>query len=176
MLIFARQTGGNFSREYIHNLVESSLMLVNHKLELKNIKLVKSFKCDQDYVDCDAGQVRQALVALFVNAIEAMDENDQLTVRICCEENQTVRLEIEDTGYGIPDDILPNIFDPFFSTKKDGHGVGLGLAVVYGIIQRHKGDIQVKSEVNRGTIFIITLPRKPIPDSVDITDQTITEM
>lgn len=178
MLIFAKQTGGNFSRESLTTLVESSLMLVNHQCELKNISVVKKMECTDDHLVCDAGQIRQALVALFVNAIEAMPDGGTLSVRTSGQsEDQTIAIEIQDTGVGIAREILANIFDPFFSTKKEGKGVGLGLSVVYGIIQRHKSNIEVESQVGQGTTFRIELTRNPLLDAdVRITNHTIAEM
>jgi len=176
MLIFARQTGGRFSEEHLHQLLDSSIMLVQHHLELKQITIEKKLECENDVIFCDASQLRQALIAMYVNAIEAMDTGGKLTIHArCLKEKDMVRITISDTGSGIPEDILPNIFDPFFSTKKEGKGVGLGLAVVYGIIQRHQGTIQVESEVNKGTTFYIDLPRKPETESeVRMKAETIT--
>jgi two-component system NtrC family sensor kinase len=178
MLIFAKQTGGNFSRETLSTLIESSLMLVNHQCELKSIHVVKNMACADDHLVCDAGQIRQALVALFVNAIEAMPDGGTLTVQTHCKaEDQSITVDIQDTGVGIPKEILSNIFDPFFSTKKEGKGVGLGLSVVYGIIQRHKSNIEVVSQVGHGTTFRIELAKNPLLDSdVRITNHTIAEM
>jgi len=178
MLIFARQTGGNFSSEKLTNLIDSGLMLVKHHMDLKEIKLEKQLECQNDTLSCDQGQIRQALVALFVNATEAMENGGVLRVITRCDDGaDKITLIVEDTGCGIPEEILPNIFDPFFSTKKDGKGVGLGLAVVYGIIQRHKGIISVESQVNQGTRMIIELPRNPvIESSVNITKDIISEI
>jgi signal transduction histidine kinase len=75
-----------------------------------------------------------------------------------------IQLTVSDTGVGIPDSALPHIFEPFFSSKEDAEGAGLGLSVVFGIVQRHGGDITVDSEVNAGTIFSIRLPRQPRRD------------
>ena len=79
------------------------------------------------------------------------------------EDGNSVKLSVGDTGEGIPADILPRIFDPFFTTKPDGKGVGLGLAVSYGIVQAHNGDIEAKSLVGEGTVFTLTLPLQPLP-------------
>ena len=73
--------------------------------------------------------------------------------------------EVSDNGCGIPPDVLPHIFEPFFTTKPTGMGTGLGLSVSYGIAQRHGGQIEVESEVNKGTTFRVTLPRKPPSDA-----------
>ncbi len=169
MLVFAKQTGGDFTELRLHDLIESAVMLVNHQLELKNIELDRQLSCENDKLVCDGGQIRQALVALFINAIEAMNEDGQLFVRTTCSDDQLF-MEIEDTGVGIPEENVRNIFDPFFSTKKEGKGVGLGLSVVYGIIERHKGKITVESKENQGTTFFIQLPRVPdVENDVKVT-------
>lgn len=178
MLLFARQTGGNFAPERLHDLISSSLMLVHHHMELKEISVERDLTLSDDQLVCDGGQIRQALIALFVNAIEAMESGGQLTVKtLTLAASESVRIDITDTGCGIPEQIMANIFDPFFSTKKEAKGVGLGLAVVYGIIQRHQGAISVTSKPGQGTTFHITLKRRPVADSdVKISKQTITDI
>lgn len=178
MLVFARQTGGNFAPEHLHELIASSLMLVHHHLDLKGIRAEQNLTLADDRIVCDGGQIRQALVALFVNATEAMESGGLLTITTAVgQDPEHVTLQVSDTGVGIPEQILPNIFDPFFSTKKEGKGVGLGLAVVYGIIQRHQGLITAESSPGAGAIFRITLPRQPVADSdVRISKQTIQEI
>ena len=94
-----------------------------------------------------------------MNALEAMPDGGTLTVRTHADASaNTVTIEIADTGIGIPPEIKPKIFEPFFSTKNEGKGTGLGLAVAYGIAERHHGRIQFDSEVGRGTTFRIVLP------------------
>ena len=160
MLIFAKQTGGNFEKETVHNLIESALMLIHHQMELGGIALEKELLCADDEIICDSGQIRQALVAILINAIEAMREDGVLTVRTTCDAEKFT-IQIKDTGVGIPPENIKNIFDPFFSTKKEVKGVGLGLSVVYGIIERHKGKIWVDSEPGVGTIFNVELLKNP---------------
>ena len=160
MLVFARQTGKNFSKESLHYLVESSIMLVKHQLKMKQINIYKTFNCTNDTILCDSGQIRQALVALFVNSIEAMEDGGDLYVETS-DMDDKIQIMIKDTGCGIPEDIMPQIFEPFFSTKQEIKGVGIGLAVVYGIIERHKAKIDVISKVNEGTTFYIQLYRQP---------------
>jgi signal transduction histidine kinase len=98
-----------------------------------------------------------------MNAIEAMEGPDtdrELTVDLQGDD-QEIRIDITDTGNGIPPEVIPRIFEPFFSTKDKESGVGLGLAVVYGIINRHGGRIEVDSTVGKGTTFHLRIPRKP---------------
>jgi signal transduction histidine kinase len=121
------------------------------------------FEEGKDQVVCDGNQIQQALLALLVNAVEAMADGGTLSVRAVGREDW-VALAISDTGYGIPPEVIPHIFEPFFSTKDKAEGVGLGLAVAYGIIQRHGGDIEVESKVNHGTTFTVTLPKRPPVD------------
>jgi two-component system NtrC family sensor kinase len=120
-------------------------------------------ECDAVMV-ADGGQVEQALLALLVNAVEAMaggsGRDGLLTVRVEGD-GEAVVIHVCDTGVGIHPEVLPHIFEPFFSTKHQESGVGLGLAVVYGIVQRHGGTIGVDSERGRGTTFHLRLPRRP---------------
>ena len=111
-----------------------------------------------------AHQIQQAFIALLVNAIEAMGDGGQLTVTLTGDAER-VWVDIQDTGSGIPDDVVGHIFESFFSTKEENKGVGLGLSVVYGIIHRHGGSIEVDSSPSEGTSFRIELPRKPVLDS-----------
>lgn len=160
LLLFARPTGGDFALQHLNQIVERSLMLIRHHLEIASIQLDFHPLAGDDQIVCDANQLQQALVALLVNAVEAMSGGGVLTVAGKCFPS-SVEIEISDTGVGIPEEIMPRVFEPFFSTKEDQNGVGLGLAVVYGIVQRHGGSIDVRSQVGRGTTFRIWLPKKP---------------
>ena len=161
LLLFSKRTGGDFRNESLDTIIEKSLQLVNHHLEIQGVTLEKLLCEQDDVIFCDANQLQQAFIALFVNGVEAMPKGGILRVQTDCRNGEdTVRIFISDTGFGIPEEVRPNIFDPFFSTKKDEKRIGLGLSVVYGIIQRHGGSIDVQSETDEGTTFIITLPRQ----------------
>ena len=165
MLVFAKQTSGEFREDYVHNMINSAKMLVNHQMEMNEISVETQLDCFDDLVMWDPGQIRQALVGLFINSIEAIGKNGKLSIRsICDRENDSIKITISDTGHGISEEHLPHIFDPFFSTKKEGKGVGLGLSVVYGIIENHKGKIWAESS-QEGTTFFIEIPRRPEPES-----------
>jgi signal transduction histidine kinase len=129
-------------------------------VQIKELELIMELAEGNDIIYCDASGIQHILVALFINAIDAMSKGGKLKVKtILLESSQEVQIVISDTGSGIPEEILPHIFEPFVSTKES---TGLGLAVVYGIIQQHKGEIEVDSKPNQGTTFVITLPRRPV--------------
>ncbi|RMD93467.1 MAG: HAMP domain-containing protein [Calditrichaeota bacterium] len=160
LLLFARREGGEFQKASLHSLIEKSLNIVWHKITMQEIAVEKKFDLRDDLIECDPAQIQQALVALLVNATEAMLEGGTLTLVTRALNAQHVAVEVTDTGVGIPPEVKAHIFEPFFSTKENQKGVGLGLSVVFGIIQRHKGVITVESEVGKGTTFHITLPRE----------------
>ncbi len=161
LLTYARQGSAEFKTASLHELVEQALRLVAHHIELRGVTAVRELTLADDRIECDPEQVEQALLALLVNAVEAMGEGGRLTVRTESDPARpgAVRLSVADTGVGMSPEVRSRIFDPFFSTKHEAKGVGLGLAVVYGIVQRHEGRIEVESAPSQGTTFIITLPR-----------------
>jgi two-component system NtrC family sensor kinase len=160
LLTFARHSGAKFTLHRLNPIIDRSIMLVKHHTEIAEIKLDVEFLEGNDQLTCDADQLEQALVALLVNAVEATSAGG--TVRFAAEgAGDGILLTVTDTGVGIPDTALPHIFEPFFSSKEDAEGAGLGLSVVFGIVQRHGGTIAVQSEVHKGTTFEIRLPRQP---------------
>jgi two-component system, NtrC family, sensor kinase len=165
LLVFARVSGGEFALQHLNPILERATMLVRHHLEITGIRLESSAIAGDDAIVCDADQIQQALLALLVNAVEAMPQGGTLTLR-AVEERETVRIDVGDTGVGIPPEVLPHVFEPFFSTKEGGTGVGLGLSVVYGIVQRHGGTVAADSTVGRGTTFTLRFPRKLAASSI----------
>jgi two-component system NtrC family sensor kinase len=160
LLLFSRTPGARFSAEPLAPLVERCVLLVKHQAELQNVEIRTEFSPDLQPVQCDPSQVQQLLLALCMNAIEAMPRGGILTIRARPTEEAGVQLEVSDTGVGIPKENLQHIFEPFFTTKEEGKGVGLGLAVVYGIVQGHHGQVEVDSTEGRGTTFTIRLPAR----------------
>lgn len=162
LLIFARPTGVEMASIDVNQVVQRSLMLVRHHLEISGVKLSCERLSGDSRIVADEGQLQQALIALLVNAVEAMkglqNGEGQLSVRLRGTADE-VEIDVADTGVGIPPDVLPQIFEPFFSTKEAENGVGLGLSVVYGIVQRHGGRIEAESQVGQGTVFHVRLPR-----------------
>jgi two-component system NtrC family sensor kinase len=160
LLTFARRSGSEFALHPLKPIMERSMMLIRHHIEMSGIQLESELPADDLTLLCDGDQIQQALLALLINAVEAMPNGGAL--RLMAESTDDfVVIYVEDTGVGIPEEALTRIFEPFFSTKNDAHGAGLGLAVVYGIVQWHGGKIEVDSQLNRGTRFRIALPRQP---------------
>lgn len=108
-------------------------------------------------VECNPSQLNQVFLNLINNAAQAIDGQGRVTVRSRADDDQVV-VEIEDTGHGIPDDVLPHVFDLYFTTKAAGEGTGLGLAIARDIVRQHGGDITVKTRVGEGSTFTVTLP------------------
>ncbi len=159
LLTFSRTTPMNLQTTNLNEVVDRSLRLVQHQLDLAGIQVQASLDPDLPPVFCDAAQIEQVLLALVMNALEAMPQggNLWLTTGFMHDPNH-VRIVVRDDGSGIPPEILPRIFEPFLTTKETGRGVGLGLAISHSILERHNGHIEVQSEVGRGTTFTVTLP------------------
>ncbi len=161
LLLFSRQKIGEMRLEDLRSIVHRSFQLIQHHLQIHNIKPVLSLGENPVSVYCDPQQIEQALLALEINSVEAMPQGGTIQFRLEEERGgEHIRLIISDTGCGIRPVDLPHIFEPFFTTKEGGKGTGLGLAVAYGIVKRHNGTIEVESDVRSGTTFTITLPAK----------------
>ncbi len=159
LLLFSRQKIGKFHPQNLAPIIEQSVKLIAHHLSMNNIKCEIRLPDIPIEINCDPQQIEQALIALEINAIEAMPEGGNLKIELQTLENMAgVRIRVEDTGIGISQEDVNHIFEPFFTTKKDGKGTGLGLAVVHGIVESHNGRIDLESKVNIGTTFTITLP------------------
>jgi two-component system NtrC family sensor kinase len=163
MLLFSRQEAIEIKTHDLNQVIADSIELITHHLELHNIKLVREFQSHLPAIEIDDSQIKQALLALYVNAVEAMENEGVLTVKTELRmPEQAVYIYVQDTGKGIPDDLKTQIFEPFFTTKNAVKGVGLGLSAVYAIIQRHRGEILVESAINKGSTFIVKLPLKHV--------------
>ncbi len=143
----------------VNTLIERAAGLIRHQLELQEISLEKNLAANLPEVSCDPGQIQQVLLALMVNAAEAMGNGGRLALASEFQPaRRMVRVRIRDTGPGIAPDVLPQIFEPFFTTKENQHRTGLGLAIARSIIEHHAGKITVDSAPRRGTEFSIELP------------------
>jgi two-component system, NtrC family, sensor kinase len=159
LLTFSRVTPMHTEPVELPRVVEHLVRLVNPKLEMAGIQLQQDFPPGLPRLCGDNAQIEQLLLALVMNAIDAMPRGGNIWIkaRPNPDTNELV-LEVRDDGPGIPADILPHIFDPFMTTKENGHGVGLGLAISHSIVERHHGHIKVQTEAGRGTTFTVTLP------------------
>jgi two-component system NtrC family sensor kinase len=160
LLLFSRKTTGDFKEEHLNIIIDNSIMVIEHAVKMRELTLVKELDQENDLIQCDAGGIQQVLVALIVNAIEASSRGGKITIKTDGRtEKDRIRIVVTDEGKGIPEDVLPHIFEPFLSTKVKS--TGLGLSVVYGIVEQHTGIIHVVSKVDQGTTFTITLPLVP---------------
>jgi signal transduction histidine kinase len=159
LLDFTRKEEPSFVPLKINEVLKATLRLMENEIALNNIRLETNLNDNLPEIRGDFSQLQQVFLNLILNAIQAMERGGTLSIVSQIEDNSYVRVDITDTGVGIPETILPNIFDPFFTTKEIGKGTGLGLSVSYNIIQKHGGKISVKSKVNQGTTFSVYLPK-----------------
>jgi len=160
LLTFARPKSVEAKVIEIRELVDTILLLTEHQLELANIRCHVHFPSGPFTACGDYAQIQQCLLNLIFNAMDAMPLGGTLTISGEIDESaDIIRLAVADTGCGIDPEVLPRIFEPFYSTKTDGKGSGLGLPMVYGIIREHHGDVEVESEPGKGSTFRIKLPR-----------------
>ena len=159
LLTFSHTSPMNVQTTDLNTVVDRSVRLVAHQLELNGVELHLDLPSNLPAIQCDPGQIEQVLLALIMNAIDAMPRGGNLWVGTRMgEEIDELAIEVRDDGSGIPPEILPHIFEPFLTTKETGKSVGLGLAVSQNIIEGHRGRVDVHSEVGKGTTFTVTLP------------------
>lgn len=160
LLAFSRRTKITIESNRIEDIIDKTLNLISHDLEMKEIQLQKSIELNLPKVQCDFKQIQQVFLNLVYNASEAMANGGTLTVTAnrASGSKEFLEVVISDTGSGIAKEDMENIFDPFFTTKEEEKGVGLGLSVVYGIIAKHNGTIEVESELGKGSTFKVRLP------------------
>jgi signal transduction histidine kinase len=157
LLLFSKKQVGESALVPVQGIVERAVQLVQHHFKISNVSFQANYDADATLL-CDENQIQQALVALFVNAVEAMPQGGTLTLGVTRTSDGDLRISVADSGVGIAAEDLPHVFEPFFTTKKEGKGVGLGLSVVYGIIERHGGTVSVRSEPGKGTVFTLSFP------------------
>jgi two-component system NtrC family sensor kinase len=159
LLTFSRQAPSRREPNDLNTIVHRAALLVKHKLDMQSIELKEELGAGLAPAECDANQIQQVVLALMVNASEAMPKGGVLEVSTALDEpsGQDV-ICVKDTGCGIPEEVLPRIFDPFFTTKEDQNRTGLGLAVAHSIVEQHAGEISVRSTPGEGTEFLVRLP------------------
>ncbi len=162
LLDFAKPSEPKFEFEDVNKILDGMILLVSTESRKKNIQIVKNFENNLPLVSLDREQMKQVFLNILLNAIEATPENGQITVKTRSFSkpggDPYAQVEITDTGKGIPEEYLEDIFNPFFTTKSKGSGLGLSISTQ--IVQEHRGYISVESQVNKGTSFFINLPLK----------------
>ncbi len=157
---FSRLDRGEISEIDLKEQLETALTLLGSRI--RGIEIVREY-AELPRVECLGGQIGQVLTNLIANATDALEQQTgprRLTLRTLPAGDDRVALEVEDTGCGIPPEILSRIFEPFFTTKEVGRGTGLGLSVSFGVVERHAGKIEVRSVPGQGTCFRVELPRR----------------
>jgi signal transduction histidine kinase len=165
LLAFARQSKLELKSVNLNRLIEKTLFLNANLLKISSVKV--ETRLDRDLPDMigSEDQLQQVFMNLVSNAAEAMESKGG--GRLLIETQHSLRedkllVDFKDTGVGVPEKDLSKLFEPFYTTKKKGKGVGLGLSVAYGIIQEHGGSIYVESHAGEGTHFNVKLPLKPV--------------
>jgi len=158
LLDFSRKDQDDFEPKHLHEVLRETYDLMTHPMKIANIHFYTDLTAKADLIYCSPNQIKQACIAILVNASEAVPENGEVILKSKNLDDDSVRFEISDNGKGIASEDIPHIFEPFFSTKQNSSGHGLGLAIVHGIIQNHKGKIDVQSEPGKGTTIAITIP------------------
>jgi two-component system NtrC family sensor kinase len=159
LLDFARQSPPAFQQINIDEVVNRSFDLAAHTAKMQQIEVIRELAPALPDITGDFDQLQQVCTNLILNAIQAMPGGGKLTLRTSIDKDYE-KIEVSDTGYGISPENMRKLFTPFFTTKQAVKGVGLGLAVSYGIIQRHHGRIEVQSKEKEGTTFTVYLPLK----------------
>jgi two-component system, NtrC family, sensor kinase len=157
LLDFSRKDQNDFEPRHLHEILHDTFDLMSHSMKVANVNFLSDFSAKSDMIFCSANQIKQVCVAILMNAVEAIHENGEVLFRTMNPDEKHIQIDISDNGAGISEENIPHIFEPFFSTKEKTSGIGLGLAIVHGIIQNHKGKIDVKSERGKGTTLSISL-------------------
>ena len=158
LLDFSRKDQLDFKVHHLHNVLKETFSLMDHQMKISNIILTTDIAAKEDRVNCSDNQIKQACVAILLNASEAISGNGEIIIRTSNPDKESIRIEIIDNGAGIAQEDLQHVFEPFFSAKEKTSGIGLGLAIVHGIINSHNGRVELESDLGKGTTVIITLP------------------
>lgn len=158
LLDFARQTKPSLQPVKVSDVLDQVMSLVGHQAQMKHVGVAREEDNSLPSVMVDFGQIQQVFINLVVNAIQAMSEGGKLTIRASLGGDGFLQVSFQDTGIGIPPENMDKLFTPFFTTREEVKGVGLGLSVSYGIVESHGGRIEVDSEVGEGSTFTVHLP------------------
>ena len=161
LLEYSRQSAMEVRREDLSQMIEDAFTLIRDNAVFMQVEVEKHYHPEPLWVHCDRKLMRQVFINLLMNAVDAMDGHGGLTITTYLDDDGWRAAEVSDTGPGIDPEQVRRIFDPFFTTKEVGKGTGLGLSVVYGVVQRHGGEISVKETSPRGATFLLRLPPDP---------------
>ena len=143
----------------VNKSITRTLFLLENQTLFHNIKIEKNMTPSLPLIMADTQQLNHMFMNLIINAAQAMEGEGDLTLKTFKSKHRDlIKIEISDTGSGIPEDILPHIFDHFYTTKEEGKGTGLGLSMAYSIVENHGGKITAKSKLGQGTTFMIEFP------------------
>ncbi len=162
--IFSRKSDFKMRKIDINKSLQNSLMLLKEQLRISDVTVKRSFAKLLPKLNADSNQLQQVFINMITNAKDAIassrpSKGGKLFIKSCLSvDKKAIKVIFQDTGCGIPEDVLPSVFNPFFTTKSPAGGVGLGLSIVYRIIDDHRGSIDLKSKPGKGTTFEITLP------------------
>ena len=155
LLDFSRKDQENFVPCQLHQILKETYNLMAHQMRIAGIHFYTEFKATSSNILCNDNQIKQVCVALLVNAMEAITENGEIIIRTSNPDDEHIRVDICDNGVGIAAEDISRIFQPFYSAKQRASGIGLGLAIVHGIVQSHKGKVEVVSEPGNGTTMSV---------------------
>lgn len=158
LLDFSRKDQDGFEPKHLHEILSNTFELMSHTMKIADIHFLSDFAAKKDLIFCSPNQIKQVCLAILVNAREAVSENGEILVHTDNPDENHVKVEFTDNGVGIAKEDIPHIFEPFFSTKEKTTGIGLGLSIVHGIVQNHKGKTEVNSEQGKGTTIAVILP------------------
>ncbi len=160
LLDFSRKDQLDFKTHKLHQILKEVKALMDHQMKMANIRFTSDFSAGFDSIYCNENQIKQACIAILLNSSEAVLENGEIVMKTSNPDEDSILIEIKDNGLGIRPEDIPHVFEPFFSAKEKTSGIGLGLAIVHGIVQNHNGKVEVNSELGKGTSISIVLPLK----------------
>jgi len=158
LLDFSRKDQQDYKIMPLHKILKEVYELMEHNMKMANINFITEYSATSDMINCSENLIKQACIAILLNASEAVDENGEILIKTSNPDKNSIKIEFNDNGVGIAQEDIPHIFEPFFSAKQKASGIGLGLAIVLGIVRSHKGRVDVDSVLSERTTISIVLP------------------
>jgi len=158
LLDFSRKDQIDLRKNHLHKVLRESYTLMDHQLKMASITFYTDFSAGMDLIYCNENQIKQACIAILMNSSEAVYDNGEIMMRTSNPDEDSIKIEFIDNGVGIDPEDITHVFEPFFSAKEKTSGIGLGLAIVHGIVQSHNGKISVDSELGKGTTISLIFP------------------